>query len=102
MYIIDINLNLTRSNTMVYFDITAELKTIDCDEVVCPPRICVCDTIYQGAVNQLKTYANPNATLSYVKVYLWGCTKDGKHYLLNAVSYENEEEFWHSVREALK
>ena len=87
---------------MIYFEIRAEIRTIDCEEVVTPPCICVCDTIYLGAVNQLKMCANPNATISYVKVYLWGCTKDCHHYLLNSVSYDTEEEFWQSVREAIK
>jgi hypothetical protein len=87
---------------MVYFEIDAEIRTIDCEEVVSPPRICVYDTIYQGAVNQLKLCANPKATFDYVKVYLWAYTSEGKHYLLNSVSYKNEDEFWQSVREAIK
>ena len=86
---------------MVYFEIRAEIHTIQCEEVVFPPSICVNDTIYQGAVNQLKMCVNPNAEFDYVKVYLWGCTKEGKHYLLNSVEYTNEDDFWNSVREAL-
>lgn len=80
---------------MVFFNIEATIKTINCDEDVLRPMVVVEDKIFLGAVNQLKMCLNPKAELTYVHVNTFGYAK-GKFYLLSSHRF-NEAQFYDMV-----
>lgn len=80
---------------MVYFDIEAIIKTTNCDGICLRPKLEVEDTIFLGAVNQLKLCLNPKAELTKVIVYTFG-TAQGKFHLLSRHEF-NEAQFYDMV-----
>lgn len=82
---------------MVFFNIEATIKTINCDEDVLRPSVVVEDKIFLGAVNLLKKCLNPKAELTYVYVNTFGYA-NGKFYLLSSHIF-NEAQFYDMVYE---
>lgn len=80
---------------MVFFNIEAIIKTTNCDEICFRPKIEVEDTIFLGAVNQLKLCLNPKAELAQVIVCTFGYAQS-KFTLLSRHEF-NEAQFYDMV-----